>query len=638
MLLAAAIFVFISGGSVFLLVRFRRSPDLIAEATAAYARGDFGRAASLSHRRLKEVHDDPQALRLAARSAARQDQDQKAMAIYHRIARDRLAAEDLCLVGRALTRTGQTDSAFDAYETARTKDPDHPEALAALAALYMRTDRYHAAAEAAERLAQQPAWEARAQLMIGTIRFETHDPKGAALALTRWLELDPAGHVVAPYPFATIEKLLVRSWLQAGQPAKARTILETNIGAEGDAEASWLLSRCLIQERRWEQAAVVVDRHPSYRLEHPAEPEPGPYVGEERCAGCHRVQYQAVLASRHATTFTRARDLGSFPVPGDPLTDPGNPEVTHQLRRDGDSLVVETRVNGRVLRAIVDYAFGSHDHFTTFVGHDERGRSFMVRMSYYRSPRGTGWDLATGLPVRPADQEEYLGKKMARGDGVRRCLNCHTTNLYSVLHDVGPEAADRSVGCETCHGPGGYHVAAVAAGFVDLAIASPRRAPPAALDQICAKCHGIQQPENLDLPRTDPVWLRFHSLTLSWSRCYTESGGKLGCVTCHDPHHNVETVAAVNDAKCLACHAVATAPSLARSVAAFDSGRRPKSPPDEPPVMAAKAICPVNPKSGCTECHMPRVWNQPTHSFKADHFIRIQNRPRPEGRAEVKRK
>jgi len=627
--------ILLSGGAAILWVKSPRSPDLIAEGTAAYARGEFERAASLSHRRLKEVHDDPQALRLAARAAARQDQDQKALALYNRLVKDKLAAEDFCLIGRALSRTGKATSAFDSYEMARQRDPDNPEALAALAALYMRTDRYHAAEEAAERLARQPAWEARAQFMIGTIRSETQDALGAARALARWLELDPHGKVVAPHPVAPLKKRLARSWLGAGQPAEARAVLEPLVASEPDPEAAWLLSRCFIQQRHWEQAGAVLQQNPSYRSEHPAEFEPASYVGEERCAGCHRTQYEAVMASRHATTFARARELGSFPLPTGALADPTNPEVAHDLRREGDSLIVETRVNQRLLRAIVDYAFGSRDHFTTFVGHDERGRSIMVRMSYFQSPRGTGWDIATGLPARPADEEEYLGKKMANRDGVRRCLNCHTTNQYSVVHDVGPEAADHSVGCETCHGPGGHHVAAVAAEFVDLAIAAAPQASASAIDSICAKCHGAEQPEGVDLPRTDPVWLRFQSLTLGWSRCYTESGGKLGCVTCHDPHRNAETVPANNDAKCLGCHAV---DKRASQVAAFDKPRRPKSTGNEPALMVAKSNCPINPTRGCTECHMPLVWTQSTHSFKADHFIRIHDQPAPERQSDARQK
>ncbi len=334
-----------------------------------------------------------------------------------------------------------------------------------------------------------------------------------------------------------------------------------------------------------------------------------------------------MLASRHATTFARARDLGGFTLPGDPLRDPGNPEITHQFRHERGFLVVETRKKLKVFRAVINYAFGSLDNFTTFVGRDDRGRPRMIRMSHYRSPRGTGWDIATGLPLQPVDEEEYIGHEMFDGDGVRRCLNCHTTNVQAILHEVGPEAADRSIGCERCHGPGGHHVLAIAAEFSDSAIGSLEAALPAEMDQMCVKCHGIQIPEELDLPRTDPVWLRFQSLTLTWSRCYTESDRTLGCVTCHDPHRNTETSAAWYEAKCLSCHAADPTTSSRISSIPETSGRHVSAHRDSPAAKMARTSCPVNAKHGCVNCHLPRVWVQSTHSFKADHYIRIHDQP-----------
>jgi hypothetical protein len=496
--------------------------------------------------------------------------------------------------------------------------------------MYVNNDRFHAAAEMAERLARQPASEARAQAMLGRIRSELDDPAGAARALRRGLQIDPQGRSIAPLPVASVRKLLAGSLLRAGQPAEARTILEAHLEAGPDPEASWLLSRCFIQQKDWNRAATVLQQDPSYRSEHPLEPEPAPYVGEARCGECHRKQFDAVLASRHATTFARARELQDLPLPRDPLPDPGNPRVKHDVRREGDSLVVETRKDDRVLRAVVDYAFGSRDHFTTFVGRDDRGGPVMVRMSCYESPRGSGWDIATGLPRQPARDEEYLGDPMFPADGVRRCLACHTTSVHAVVHEEGPAAADRSIGCERCHGPGGHHVAAVAAGFSDLAIVNPAAAPPAATDRLCEKCHGIQRPKGLDIPRTDLVWLRFQSLTLPWSRCYTESDGTLGCVTCHDPHRNAETSAARNEAKCLACHAPDPSSKSARS---SPSARSAASPGDRPAAGAAKTSCPVNPTRGCIECHMPRIWVPSTHSFKTDHFIRVREQAPSESRA-----
>jgi tetratricopeptide (TPR) repeat protein len=582
---------------------------------------------ALARERLKEVPDDFQAMRLAARSAARQDQDQRAAALYDRLAPGTFEAEDLFLWGRALVRGGKPEQGLKAVEAAREKDPDHPEALAVLAGLYLKSDRTHAAATTAERLARQPNWEAQAQLLLGTARSSSHDPAGAAEALLRWAELDPEGRVVAPYPVAQFRKLLARSLLEAQMPARARTVLEALLHAGPDPEASWLLSRTFIQEKDWKQAAVALMQAPNFRAENPLLPEPAPYVGETRCAECHRTVYDQVLASRHSTTFSRASELSSLSFPNQPLPDPGNPHVTHHFRHEGHSLVVETRSGEKLWRAVVEYALGSVDHFTTFVGRDDQGHPRMIRMSAYRSGGETGWDLATGLPPQPEHEDEYLGKRMFEGDGLRRCLNCHTTNPRAVLRGSGPESADRAIGCEQCHSPAGHHVAAVAARFSDLAIDSPVQASPAEVDRVCAKCHGNHQPERVGRPRTDPAWLRFESLSLSWSRCYIESDGSLGCVTCHDPHRNAETRSQWYDAKCLSCHASSPSAIPPDSAVPRSSGGKPRPGAETATARTTSASCPVSPTRDCVGCHLPRVWVPSTHSFKADHYIRIRDLP-----------
>ena len=74
-------------------------------------------------------------------------------------------------------------------------------------------------------------------------------------------------------------------------------------------------------------------------------------------------------------------------------------------------------------------------------------------------------------------------------DAVRRCFSCHVTNPQAFLETPAPEAADRAIGCEKCHGPGGNHLLAVAAKFPDLAIARPSLASGARVVKICAQCH-----------------------------------------------------------------------------------------------------------------------------------------------------
>jgi tetratricopeptide (TPR) repeat protein len=593
--LVAIVLSLIGGGMGLWWVRSRAAVGLVPRGMSAYSRGDWDSASALARRRLKEAPDDGEALRLAARAMARQDRDQQAIAIYTRLDLGLMTPEDYFLLGRASARTGQDDSALKCLKAAQAVEPNRPETLNVLAEVYFRKDLHAAAEETAVRLAEQPEWEARGQLMLGIFRTSLNDPAGTVRALRRAFELDPTGTAAAPAAAAPFQKLLVRALLQTGQPAQARLFLRSLSSSETDPEASWLMSRCFLQEKDWEHAALALKGAGSYRHDYPLDPEPAPYVGAARCAACHPTKFRAVTASRHATTFSFATRPQAVPLPDRPVPDPGDPRVSHNFQRVHDGIRVESRVGDQVFRALAVYAFGSPDHFVTLVGSDDHGQSRMVRMSYYRSPKGTGWDISSGLDVRPAHPDEFLGRPLDHRDGERRCLSCHTTNFRAIEQQVGPEAADRSIGCEACHGPGGHHVTAVEAEFSDLAIVIPRQETPEAFNQMCARCHGLTHAEAVTGPDDDPGWLRFQNVTLSRSRCYTESGGKLNCVTCHDPHANAETSAPRNEAKCLACHSTA---------------------------VGANHACPVNSSTGCIECHMPKIWVQATHSFKADHNIR----------------
>ena len=206
--------------AVVVLVRARGRDDPNAEATAAYSRGDWPRASFLAHRRLKQAPDDSAALRLTARVSARRERDDGAIAIYSRLPARLMEPEDDFLLGRSLSRTGRIEPALTALETARARKPDDPETLDLLCRLYYQTDRSLASEEAATRLTQFPAWEARGSLLLGLARAELDDPAGEAQALSRWLELDPDGRLALPDPVQPLRRQLAGAWLRSGRPAE----------------------------------------------------------------------------------------------------------------------------------------------------------------------------------------------------------------------------------------------------------------------------------------------------------------------------------------------------------------------------------------------------------------------------------
>jgi hypothetical protein len=104
----------------------------------------------------------------------------------------------------------------------------------------------------------------------------------------------------------------------------------------------------------------------------------------------------------------------------------------------------------------------------------------------------------------------------------------------------------------------------------------------------------------------DPKYVRSTGVTMTVSRCYTESNGGMSCLTCHDPHREAEHAAAFYEAKCLSCHS---------RQAAAPVGRR--------------AICPVNPAKDCLGCHMPKVPVPALHTTLTDHYIRIHRSNEP---------
>lgn len=605
-----------------------RGINSLARARAAYDRGDWEAAKEFARERLKSAGDDPDAERLLARAWFRLHRDDSGAAIFGRLGPSNLEAEDLCVLGQFLSRSGKTASALEVWQIGRTRDPQHAEILFELTRAYLASDRLDDAVRTGVELGRRPGWESRAEALLGAIYLERNDP---ARTIEYWhdaLERPRPTVRAERVPWPIVPRVeYARALLRVNHTDEAREQLELALAAGPDEEASWLLSRVALQRKDWAEARAEIGRSGSFREAHPMQPEPAPYVGTSTCVGCHTEEFRAQQASRHARTFSRANELGGLGIPSSPVPDPVDPSVVHTFRRDAEGGIhQETRTAGKVFEAVVQYAFGSGDRGVTMVGRDPAGQAYELRLSGYPETHGKGpdariephWDVTSGHVPKPNRPERYLGEPLPE-NRVRRCLICHVTDPEQILQGKGPCAADRSIGCERCHGPGGNHLLAVEGDLaeIDPAIARPSMAAGPRVVQLCAECHA---PRGQEVPRDDPTAARFQAATLTWSRCYIGSNGQMDCITCHNPHRNASTSAAHYEARCLECHSRADGQS--RSTGATSTAPRPSSRRGIPDI-ANRTVCPVNPSNGCIDCHMPAVKGVVPHSTFTDHFIRV---------------
>jgi tetratricopeptide (TPR) repeat protein len=612
-------------GIAYLAAWHRQSREPLTVGERAYDRRDWEGAARSAREVLKARPGDPAALRLLARSSVQLGRDDAAIAIYtRRLETKGFQAEDYLLMGVVLKRQGKNDAAMLAWNQALETEPVPARVLGDLADLFyeeavvneapeaLKPHPLDAAARAAERLGRLPGGETRGDMMLGIVRGDSLDFTGAAAAFRRMLDRDPNMAASHTNP-VKLRKLLARTFLRVGRPEEARPHLRSILAGGPDAEASWLLSRVFLQRGAIAEAQEALARAGPYRRDHPLEDEPGLHVGEARCQTCHAAIFRDSLANRHTQTFHGGPQLRGLPRPDRPLADPADARVTHVIKEVDGALWEETRVGDAVLRSLVEYAFGTSERYLTMVSHDGRDHYRMARLSYYHTADGQGWDRTFLAAADPTRAEDFQGEPIGARAGVASCLDCHTTFPRAGRERTGPEAADRAIGCERCHGPGGNHVAAVAAGFSDPAIVNPASASPGAVTrERCNKCH-ILDPRYRQGDREKPDWVRSQGAGWAWSRCNTESGGALGCVTCHDPHKGVRaTTTAQYEAKCLACHSATAAPPDGGPATAAGRSTKPRP-----------RACSVDAAKGCIKCHMPGVRMDSSHREFIDHHIRI---------------
>jgi hypothetical protein len=375
--------------------------------------------------------------------------------------------------------------------------------------------------------------------------------------------------------------------LKAGPNLRARSAA---LGASAlfAALALLVMAGCMREPGRKAEAAAPPPSQPS------AVPGDAHFVGSAACRSCHPAEFRMHGASRHSVTLHSARraDLGRLMPPLGRV--PGTDIVLSEQQG-----AIEMTLAGQPSDVLpIDLVFGSGKTGVTlvaFIGME----ALELHKSYFPALRQ--WYLTPGHEKQKATDVGMMHKR----DAARECVLCHAVTVRE--GSAKPEPQYFGVGCESCHGAGGAHVAAMRAGSrSNLSLERLGRLDATRLNDLCGRCHRGSQSLNLQTNQAK-MSNRFQAYGLMKSRCFVDGGRSLSCITCHNPHTDAGTNPRPYEAVCLSCHSAA---KRSAAVGGAVAGR----------------VCPVNRATGCIGCHMPKravfvTNNVPTQM--ADHYIHV---------------
>jgi predicted CXXCH cytochrome family protein len=329
------------------------------------------------------------------------------------------------------------------------------------------------------------------------------------------------------------------------------------------------------------------------------------------CASCHREIYERYRKTPMANASGPAAD--GF-IPAD-FTHNAS-QVHYRVEDEGGHVWLSYERDS----ASPDKSLKGRQELRYFIGSGKRGRTYLFEQQEYwfEAPinwygKKQIWDMA---PNYLSAREMPLTLPVDPG-----CLHCHASNVARSL----PQARNLyaaapfeqgGITCASCHGDATAHLAS--SGKLHLmnidALDAARR------DSVCLNCHLEGQAavvrngkdmadfapgENLSDFALFFVYKTEQGsggrATSQWeallrSQCKKQSGDRLTCTTCHDPHGSPapdEKVAFYRQ-KCLQCH----------NTAGFAQNHHPEN-------------------LDCTSCHMARpASNDIAHEQVTDHWIR----------------
>jgi len=374
---------------------------------------------------------------------------------------------------------------------------------------------------------------------------------------------------------------------------------------------------------------------PNNRAAAPSIQSKDEYVGSSACSPCHSEIYREFSRTSMGRSMSPATPAFLKKSPSSAVY--VNPQLKRRFEvftKDGKLYQSESGTDADGKESFRDahelqWIIGAGvNGFGTILREDnhlfQAPLSFYSRtMSWEPSPGYEFTDLGFNRPITPG------------------CISCHSGRPNAVPGSTGEfertPFSELAIGCERCHGPGAAHVALMSGAHVPrlakgspadpvTMIVNPAHLTPYMADNICMACHQagdvrvlkpgktyrdirpglpldnilsiLMVPPTRESPPSADHVDHYYSMTLS--KCYRASKGKLSCISCHDPHvePSREEAPAYFNNKCLTCH----------------TSRSCKLP--------LEARMQQKPANNCIGCHMPQRDIQViSHSTATNHRI-----------------
>ncbi|MFO0101675.1 MAG: multiheme c-type cytochrome, partial [Betaproteobacteria bacterium] len=186
------------------------------------------------------------------------------------------------------------------------------------------------------------------------------------------------------------------------------------------------------------------------------------FVGSDKCSTCHQAEFKSWQATYHSKMV--------------------QPAAQGLLKDAVDAWAKDGKGNAGPAKGNIDGKAYALADVQMVVGSKWKQR-YLVKnpATGYHQFLDKQWNSYTKL-------WEGYGQK---NDWETQCTTCHVTGYRVTEFDEKTSSirkasfAEKNIGCEACHGPGGAH----AASGKKTDIFNPRNAPKAEADKVCGYCH-----------------------------------------------------------------------------------------------------------------------------------------------------